>query len=554
MAGPHREGPRYEHAVNASWDVVILGSGIAGLAAALAAQEMGLRPLVLEKAATVGGGTVSSYGLIWIGQNHLAESEADTRDEVVAYLRWLGGGVLDEARMTAFVDRAPEALQFFERCGIRFRLIRGLTDHYYGTAPGSRATGRSIEAELIYGHDLGDWRECVVAPEDTPCYVTAEEQVAWGGINNVSHWDPAVVGERQRRDMRGKGFGLVSHFLKALRGRAVPVWCGQQVERLVVEDGRVTGVALNSGERIGASKGVVLATGGYNANPQLCWEFEQLPGFAQEASALMPASLTGDGLVLGAEIGGIVHKVENSLRVMLSYTIPSQTPGGAPTCVYAGIVELCSPHTMLVNKRGLRFADETFFQGIVPELRRFDPGRHEYPNLPAYLIFDSQYLRRFSFANRPKGSSVPTTIARADNLEDLAHRLGVDAVQLTDTVRRFNDFVAAGEDTDFHRGEHRWKLAAPAGAPGSNGSLGTIAEPPFYGVELQPAGGSSTGLLTDALGRVIHQRRYPIPGLYASGNVAAATEQGIGYQAGMQLAAGMTFSYLAARDMLGCCG
>jgi len=71
-----------------------------------------------------------------------------------------------------------------------------------------------------------------------------------------------------------------------------------------------------------------------------------------------------------------VHKVENSLRVMLSYTIPAETPGGAPTCVYAGIVELCSPHTMLVNKRGLRFADETFFQGIVPELRRFDPGRH----------------------------------------------------------------------------------------------------------------------------------------------------------------------------------
>jgi 3-oxosteroid 1-dehydrogenase len=535
-----------ERAMNAAWDVVILGSGVAGLAAALAAQEMGLRPLVLEKAATLGGGTVSSYGLIWVGQNHLAAGEPDTRDEVVAYLRWLGGGSLDEARMIAFVDRAPEALRFFERCGVRFRLIRDLTDHYYGTAPGARATGRSIEAELISGYDLGDWRERIAAPEDTPCYVTAEEQVAWGGINSASGWDPNLVSERRRRDIRGKGFGLVSHFLKALHERRVPVRCGEQVERLVVEDGYVTGVALNSGETITAGKGVVLATGGYNANSQLCWEFEQLPGFAQEASVLMPASLTGDGLVLGAEIGGIVHKVENSLRVMLSYTLPAETPGGTPTCVYAGIVELCSPHTMLVNKRGLRFADETFFQGIVPELRRFDPGRHEYPNLPAYLIFDSQYLRRFSFANRPKSSSVPATVARADTLEDLAHHLGIDATQLANTARRFNSFVAAGEDTDFHRGEHRWRLAASTGAP----SLGTIAEPPFYGVELRPAGGSSTGLLTDARGRVIHQRRHPIPGLYASGNVAAATEQGIGYQAGMQLAAGMTFSYLAVCDML----
>jgi len=540
--------------VSATWDVVILGSGVAGLAAALAAQELGQRPLLLEKASTLGGGTLSSYGLVWVGQNHLAKDDMppDTRDEVVAYMRWLGGGSLDEARMTAFVDCAPQALRFFERCGVRFRLIRGLTDHYYGTAPGARATGRSVEAELISGHDLGDWRERVAAPEDTPCYVTAEEQVAWGGINNVSCWDPDLVSERRSRDMRGKGFGLVSHFLKALRERGVPVWCGQQVERLVVEDGRVTGVALSSGATITARKGLVLATGGYNANPELCWEFEQLPDFAQEASALMPASLTGDGLVLGAEIGGIVHKVENSLRVMLSYTIPAETPGGAPTCVYAGIVELCSPHTILVNKRGLRFADETFFQGIVPELRRFDPGRHEYPNLPAYLIFDSQYLRRFSFANRPKGSAVPATVARADTLEDLAHRLGIDAAQLVKTVSRFNGFVAAGEDADFHRGEHRWRLASSAGAPGNNSSLGTITAPPFYGIELRPAGGSSAGLLSDAHGRVIHQRRRPIPGLYAAGNVAAATEQGIGYQAGMQLAAGMTFSYLAVRHMLDC--
>jgi 3-oxosteroid 1-dehydrogenase len=153
--------------MKAAWDVVILGSGVAGLAAALAAHEMGLRPLLLEKAATLGGGTVSSYGLIWAGQNHLANGPPDTRDEVVAYLRWLGGGNLDEARMTAFVDRAPEALRFFERCGIRFCLIQGLTDHYYGTAPGARATGRSIEAELISGYDLGDWRE--VSPRPRTC-------------------------------------------------------------------------------------------------------------------------------------------------------------------------------------------------------------------------------------------------------------------------------------------------------------------------------------------------------------------------------------------------
>ncbi len=536
-----------------SYDVVILGSGIAGLAAALAAHALGLQPVVLEKAARLGGGTVHSYGLIWVGQNHLAQAagHGDTRDEVLAYMRFLGGGNVDDARLSTFVDRSPEALKFFEKCGVRFRVVRGVTDHYYDKAPGSHAVGRCVEADLISGFDLGGWRDRVSVPDDVPCFVTAEEQIAWGGINSVSRWDADLVDERQRQDMRGKGLGLVCQFLKALLDRGVKILTDQDVATLAIENQRVTGVVMRSGEFVAARKGVILATGGYGANPQMSWDFEQLPGFAHEASGLTPASLTGDGLVLGAEIGGILHRIENSLRVMLSYTIPPELPGGTATCVYAGIVELCSPHTLLVNKYGRRFADETFFQGIVPQLRLFDPGRHEYPNLPAYLIFDAQYLKKYSFANRPVGSDVPQPVSRAGTLPELAAKLGIDGAELETTVRRFNGFVDGGTDEDFHRGEHQWKLASATTAPGGNGSLGTVEEPPFYGIELHPAGGSSAGLLTDECGRVVHLRRRPIPGLYASGNAASATEQGVGYQAGLSLASAMTFSYLAVRHMLG---
>src|SRR5216684_2068581 len=499
--------------VGGSYDVVILGSGIAGLAAALAAHALGLRPVVLEKAARVGGGTVHSYGLIWVGQNHLAEAagHGDTREDVLAYMRFLGGGTVDDARLSAFVDRSPEALKFFEKCGVRFRLVGGVTDHYYDKAPGSHAVGRCVEVDLISGFDLGAWRDRVSAPDDVPCFVTAEEQIAWGGINSSSRWDAGLVRERQRQDMRGKGLGLVCHFLKALRDRGVSVLTDQEVANLAVENGRVTGVFMRSGDFVAARKGIVL----------------------------------------GAEIGGIVHRIENSLRVMLSYTIPPEQPGGMATCVYAGIVELCSPHTLLVNKYGRRFADETFFQGIVPQLRLFDPGRHEYPNLPGYLIFDAQYLKKYSFANRPVGSDVPRPVSRAGTLPELAAKLGIDGAELEQTVRRFNFFVDAGSDEDFHRGEHQWKLASAAAARGGNGSLGTVEEPPFYGIALHPAGGSSAGLLTDAHARVLHQRHRPIPGLYASGNAASATEQGVGYQAGLSLASSMTFSYLAIRHMLG---
>lgn len=531
-------------------DVVILGSGAAGLAAALAAHEMGLLPVVIEKASTLGGRTVDSYGLVWVGQNHLGQAAgfSDTRDEVLAYLRFLGGGNVDDDRLAAFVDCSPEAVRFFEKCGVRFHVVRGLSDHYYGNAPGAHAAGRTIEADLISGFDLGDWRARVATP-DVPAFVTAEEQIAWGGINSFSGWEPSLIRARQRQDMRGKGVGLICQLLKLLRARGVAVLSDQQIDRLAVDGPRVTGVVLRSGATIGARKGVVLATGGYGANPQMVREFEQLPGFIHEASGVMPESLTGDGLVLAAEVGGIVHKIENNLLVMLAYIIPSEVPGGKPTCVHAGIVELCSPHTIVVNRYGKRFADETFFQGMVPQLRLFDPARHEYPNLPAYLIFDAQYLSKYSFANRPVGSAVPNSVTRARNLSELAAKLGIGGEELVETVARFNGFVNTGTDEDFHRGEHQWRLITTASS-GGNPSLGTIEEPPFYGIELRPASGASVGLLTDRHGRVTHHRRRPIPGLYASGTVAAATEQGIGYQAGLSLASAMTFSYLAVRHMI----
>jgi 3-oxosteroid 1-dehydrogenase len=535
-----------------AYDVVILGSGIAGLAGALAAHEHGLKPVVLEKAPLLGGGTVNSYGLIWVGQNHLAQAAGhdDKRDDVVAYMRFLSGGFLDEHRMATFVDRGREAVKFFEDAGVRFRVVRGLTDHYHGTAPGTRAVGRSLEVELISGFELGEWRERVLTPHDVPCFVTAEEQVAWGGINNFSNWDQDLVRERKARDMRGKGLGLICHFLKALRIRNVPVLTEQHVDRLLVEDKRVTGVVMQSGARIAARKGVILATGGYSANAQMSRDFEQIPGIDQEPDSLSLASLTGDGLVLGAEIGGVLYKVQNSLRVMLSYTIPADEPGKPGTCVHAGIVELCSPHTMVVNRAGKRFADETFFQGIVPALRHLDPMTHAYPNLPAFLIFDSQYPRTFSFANRPAGSAVPNSVLRADTLPELAGRLGIDPQALVQTTARFNGFAQSGMDHDFRRGENQWKLASAKAPRRGNASLGAIEEPPFYGIELHPTGPASVGLLADSNGQVIHQRRHAIPGLYASGNVAATTEHGVGYQAGLSLASSMTFSYLAIRHML----
>lgn len=531
-----------------AYDVIVLGSGIAGLSAALAADAAGMRALLIEKSTLLGGGTTQSYGLIWVGLNHLqrASGGADSRDDIIRYMRFLGGGEVDEERMLTFVDRAPAILEFFADCGIGFRLVHGITDHYFGKAPGALAEGRTFEAELISGFELGDWRERIFIPDDVPCYVTVEEQAAWGGLNRFSQWDPDTVAERKRRDMRGKGLGLVCHFVKALNGRGVPMRTGRSVDRLTFDGTRVTGVRLDGGETMEARKGVVIATGGYDYNLDLAKSLEGFPSMVP----MSPTSLTGDGLVLAAELGAVIHRIPDSLSIMLGYTVPSAN-GGPPTSCRAGIVELLSPHTMLVNRRGERFVDESFFQGIVPHLRYFDTARHEHPNVPCYLIFDDQYRANYSFANRPAGSAVPETIARADSIAALATRLGIDARTLAATVERFNGFARTGCDADFHRGENKWRVAgggAGAGA-GKVTGLGPVEKPPFYGVELHPSVGNSAGLLANSRAQVMHQRQRPIAGLYVSGVAAARTEMGAGYQAGLNLASAMTFSYLAVEHM-----
>jgi len=528
------------------YDVIVLGTGIAGLAAALAAHESGLRVLLLEKDEKVGGGTTNSYGMIWIGNNHLAKAAGleDSRDDVRAYMSFVGGGEHSDDCMNAYIDRAPEALKFFESCGIPFQITRGAADHYAGVAPGAKAEGRTLEVKLISGSELGEWRNRVRMSTVQPSYLTAEELIRWGGINNFAQWDQELVAERQKSDMRGKGLGLVCQFLKALLSRKVEIRTAQQVKELVTERDRSIGVVTGEG-RLLARRGVVLATGGYGSNPELAGSFEKVPGWTSQ----VPRSETGDGLILATKLGAAVHVIRNNMTLLLGFeTAPRDRPAEREFHS-AGIVELCSPHTIVVNRRGERFADESYFQGMIPALLQFDPRAHAYINLPCYLVFDESYASSFSFGGIPAGGGIPEWVARSNTIEQLAEKLDVDANGLSRTVKRFNGFARGGQDKDFHRGELKFHLGRRAAAKGANASLGSIAKPPFYGLELRPSSLPSAGLLVNADAQVLDHHRRPIIGLYAIGNAAAPTSYGAGYQAGYSLCAGMTFGYLAVENM-----
>jgi 3-oxosteroid 1-dehydrogenase len=538
-----------------TYDVVVIGSGIAGVATALAAREVGLHPVLLEKADKLGGGTSFSMGGIWIGMNHLmlAAGYKDSRDDVLSYMRFVGAEETDDERLLAYVDRGPEALKFFENSGVRFRISRGLTDHYFGIAPGSVAEGRCLNTDFIAATDLGAWQDSILAPRDTPIEVNSTELFEWGGIANINNWPKEIIDERRRNKVRTRGVGVITHFVKQLLARDVMIKRGTRALSLVTENGRVTGVVTDK-SRIAGTRGVMLACGAYESNPAMAQAYEGLPGFL----SMFPPTIDGDGMVMGAELGAQTRTIRNNLAVFLGFNIPGRHSGEEPLFRIVGISEMFCPHTMVVNRDGRRFADETYFQNMVPSLRRYDVKKHRHANLPCYLIFDQQYIDGFSFIDAPRGSEVPTWVSRAGSLEVLAAKLKIDPTGLSSNVERFNAFARKGVDEDFHRGEAAWCLAKKDvwkptrdDEKYASPTLGTLRIPPFYGVELHPSVFASGGLVANASSQVINQRQTPIPGLYAAGNNAVHTEYGVGYQAGFSLGSGMTFGYLAARHMAG---
>src|SRR5258705_1359982 len=230
--------------------------------------------------------------------------------------------------------------------------------------------------------------------------------------------------------------------------------------------------------------------------------------------------------------------------------------------------DLCKPLSdkmLLRTRSGCRIADSRSLFGHTDQfgdrahterwmssedLREYVTATHAFANLPCFLIFDSQFQQRLSFADRPPGSPIPEWVARGSSIAELASVLGIDAAGLARTIERFNGFARNGVDEDFRRGQRHWSVGSPLKRPDMlNASLGSLAVAPYYGIELHPSAFASAGLVANTHAQVMHQRRGPIAGLYAVGNAAAHTEYGVGYQAGHSLTSGMTFGYLAVLHM-----
>ena len=502
-----------------SYDVVVVGGGGGGLTAAYTAGLAGLRTLVLEKADVLGGMTAYAGACLWLPGNHIT-AQANAADSVAGALEYLRATVGDPAledKQRAYVNTSAELVAFLTRDpAIRF-VYTPFPDYY--DAPGRVPNGRGITPEKVPATELGDLVDLV---------------------------RPTQAADRLGRPVKRKtlhgGQALIGRLLLAIsRLDRVEVRPASPFESLVTSGGRVTGVtARRDGQlvRIGASRGVLLAAGGFEANAELrrTWQGRD----AQWTNA--PATHTGDAILAAAGLGARLSGRENGWWAT-NLVYPGDPETSAFVVGFRG--------GLFVNGTGRRFANESLpYARMGSEIIALE--RAGVPALPIWWIFDD----RFPAVPAIPAAEPDREVARAAGLwhtagtiEDLAAAAGLPTGDLAATVARFNSFAATGKDADFHRGEDEFDLFFSPG-DGPNPCLVPVDRPPYHAIRVELGDlGTKGGVVTDTDARVLDEAGVPIAGLYATGNTTASLTGAVYPGPGAPIGTSMVFGYRAVRHM-----
>ena len=529
-----------------TFDVVVLGTGAAALTAAISAADEGASVGLFEKAYEVGGTTAWSGGMVWIPMNpHMAELGIDdTREEVMTYLGSLSNGLIDEQLAGAMVDAGPEVVSYLEaNTPVRFQIIKDFPD-YHPEHPGAKAGGgRSLECPLFAFDELGPWQHRVtVGPQLSGNITMGETSLGRGAPDGVA---PAELERRRIHDERGAGQGLIGPLLRGCLDRGIEPRTGMRAVELLRDGNQISGVRFETADgpvEVGATRGVVMATGGFEWDPELVRAFARGP-LARSAS--VPTN-TGDGLKMAMKVGASLGNMREAWWVA---TIDVPVKGRMAAWQVNG--ERTRPHSMMVNKLGKRFTNEAAnYNALGAAFHVIDVTTYDYVNHPAWLVFDRHYLTRYGLAGFKGETATPDWLTDAPTLPELAAKMGVPADAFEATVSRFNDQAAAGEDTDFGRGKSvhdRW-WGDPKLGNGPEATLGPLDTGPFYATQVYCGVlGTKGGPRTDNNGQVLDVDGQPIPGLYAAGNTMASA-MGMTYGgAGGTLGPAIVFGYLAGR-------
>ncbi len=523
MPPPPRAGP--EPPIPARADVVVAGSGAAGLTAALAAAAEGAGVLLVERAGQLGGTSALSGGRVWIPASDF--SGGDTPAAASAYL----DGIFSHRyrHMTgAFIATAPEMARFVERHSEhRFVACRRYPD-YDPSRPGATLSGRALDLRPLDTGTLDPLARNILLP---PGYLPMSF-AEWDSWRYPDQFDWDLLRERERTGIRTGGAALVAALVDGAVKAGVRILTGVRLAGTgrgsadVECGGQVTTIATTA---------VILATGGFDWDRQLRGRW-QPP--AQRASGAPPSN-TGDGLRIAEQAGAITDNLAEGWWMPMM-AVPGETLLGEQ--FYRSLIrERGLPRQIMVNAAGRRFVNEARPYNEIGKALHRAAG-------PVHLIFDEAYRATYPMPGVPRDEPVPGWVASGRSIAELAGSIGAEPATLADTVHRWNQACADGADREFGRGEDAYQQFCGDPAVRPNPSLGPLDQPPYYAVEvLAGTIGTKGGPVTDIDGAVLSRDGGPITGLYAVGNTAAFWTAD-GYPGpGATLAVGMTMGYRAGR-------
>ena len=547
------------------FDVVVFGSGAAGLAAALFAAIKGLRVLLCEKASALGGTTASSGGILWIPNSDHAHraGQTDSTDSVREYLRSELGINYRSDLVEAFIESAPKALALLEaQSEATFNLVPW--PDYHPDQPGAALSGRALEPRRYDGRKLGRNFALIQAPYKS-LLLFGGMQVDKRKVDDLLNPFRSLATFKRvvatvfryfvdrlsypRGTDIGAGNALVAMLVKSLLDRKIEIWTAAPLVELIADDGRVSGavVTRNGGHRtIKASRGVVLATGGFPNNQTLQQEFSA--GFLPEFSFGFPAN-TGDGILAARKIGA---RMDQGLSTSAYWT-----PGSALTVangrregVLYGYLDRGRPGIVAVDRHGNRFVNESnSYHDIVLAMwaAGYAEGNFFHFVCDRTFVWHHGLGRIGPFTWSLRRFLDERYITVAGTPEELAGKIGIDVAGLRETIRKHNAYAHAGDDPDFGKGSTAYNkmFAHPRAKP--NGNLAPIDTPPYVALRIYPAIlGTAVGLDVDADGRVMNSIGKPITGLYACGNDMASMTRGNYPAGGITLGPGIAFAYRIA--------
>jgi 3-oxosteroid 1-dehydrogenase len=527
-------------------DVVVAGSGSAGLVAALRTSEAGLSTVVLERTDLLGGTTALSAAGIWIPANHHAAAAGigDDRERALAYIRALapaGWRETEDALWRSFVEEAPNMLSFLERnTPLRF----SLTDQPdpFPDACGGRQKGRMVSPGALRRRLAGPFASVLRPPTLTHLFTYQEALSLDPGrhpVRSVLRKLPAIM-VRYLTGARGMGTALVTGLVRGCLDQGCSIRINARAIRPVIENNRVTGLVVEQNGRrrtIRARRGVILATGGFE------WDSERLtkhfPGPTDFVGS--PPGNDGDAHRIAGEAGAqFAHMDQANITGGIPLS-PDRLPFGISHYFHQ------EANAIIVNRHGRRFVNEYRFNlGEVIDERDLATGQAMH--LPAWLVSDAEFLKNSPIV-RYFAARNPGWLIKRDDPAALADAISVSAVELKETLERFNDFCRRGVDEDFHRHELGSRKMSIGGS-GQN-RLKPIRKPPYLAIPFNRTILSTKGgPRTDAGGRVLRPDGSVIHGLYCAG-VAMANPIGTwAVGAGTTLGPNMTWGYICAKSIV----